>query len=363
VRAPAWEDLPLRPEVRAARPYGPPLLEVPHRLNSNENPYPPPPHVQAAMTKAAESACRSVNRYPDINLTKLRAKLAAYLGHGLTPDQVWAANGSNEIMIQLLLAFAGPGRSVLTFTPSYSMYPEYARDTHTEFLTMERTGGFAVDAHAALEVIAARQPAVIVIANPNNPTGTVTGLDVIASFCEASHGMVVVDEAYQEFSAAPTALGRLADHGNLVVTRTMSKAFAFAGERVGYAAAAPAVIDALRVVRLPYHLSAITQAVAGAALDQAGDMLAEIRHLVELREATIARVRAMGFPVPDSQANFFLLGAFADRHEAWQRLADAGVLVRETGPAGYLRVSVGTDDDMDSFCGALAGLADLERQA
>jgi len=359
---PAWDDLPVRPELRGARPYGAPQFDLPVRLNTNENPYPPPPVVQEAMAAAAAEACKTINRYPDRELTRLRAKLAAYLGHGLVPEQIWAANGSNEVMVQILQAFGGPGRSVLTFTPSYSMYPEYARDTHTEYLTLPRNAELGIDMVRAREFIAERRPDVIVIATPNNPTGTVIELGVIEELLELSPGILVVDEAYQEFSTRPTALTLLPRYGQLIVVRTMSKAFAFAGERVGYLAAAAAIVNALRIVRLPYHLSAITQAVAAAAVDHAADMLAQIEHLRELRDQAVARARAMGLTVPQSEGNFFLCGPFADRHAAWQGLVDQGVLVRETGPDKFLRVSVGTDQEMDVFFAALAEVWGRERQ-
>jgi len=351
---PDWSELPLRPEVAQAQPYGAPQLDVPVRLNVNENPYPPSQSVRADMAAAVLAASASLNRYPDREALDLRQRLAGYLGHDLTVDQVWAANGSNEIMIEILQAFGGPGRSVLTFTPSYSMYPEYARDTHTTYLTSPRTADFRIDPATALDTIVHQGPAVVVVARPNNPTGTPTDLGLIARLAEASPGMVVVDEAYQEFSDQPSALDLLGQHGNLIVTRTMSKAFAFAGGRVGYAAAHPAVIDALRVVRLPYHLSAITQAVAAVALDHATEMLAGVAELVRTRDATVERLRQTGLDVVDSQANFCLFGPLADRHAVWQGLLDRGVLVRETGPAGYLRVSIGTPDDMDRFLVALA---------
>ena len=353
---PRWEDLPVRPELRDARPYGAPQLDLPVCLNVNENPYPPPDDVRRDIIVAVELACHRLNRYPDREATELRGKLAGYLGHGLTSDQVWAANGSNEIMVQILQAFGGPGRQVMTFTPSYSMYPEYARDTHTGYLAEPRDPDYRIDLEAARQAIADQQPDIVVIATPNNPTGTVTEPALIEQILETTDAMVVVDEAYQEFSSAPSCLDLLNRHGNLLVTRTMSKAFAFAGGRLGYVAAAEAVVEALRVVRLPYHLSAVTQAVAGAALDHADAMLAQVAHLRDLRDQAMARLRGMGLTVVDSQANFFLFGPFADRHAVWADLVDRGVLVRETGPVQYLRVCVGTDQEMESFYDALAAV-------
>ncbi|MDR2930778.1 MAG: histidinol-phosphate transaminase [Propionibacteriaceae bacterium] len=352
--SPTWDDLPLRPELRHAEPYGAPHLDVPVCLNVNENPYAPPPEVQAAIVEAVAEVATRLNRYPDREAVELRRQLARYLGCGLEMDQMWAANGSNEIMIQILTAFGGPGRSVLTFSPSYSMYPEYARDTHTDYIEVARNSDYQITAISALAAIEQHRPDVVVIANPNNPTGTVTDADIIKQILAEAPGMVVVDEAYQEFSCLDSSLTQLPRHPRLIVTRTMSKAFAFAGGRLGYAAAAPAVIDALRVVRLPYHLSSVTQAVAVAALNHADLMLAQVEHLCQVRDVAIERLRGLGLTVVDTQANFFLFGPFHDRDAVWAQLVDQGVLVRATGPDHYLRACVGTDDEMELFHRAVA---------
>jgi histidinol-phosphate aminotransferase len=199
------------------------------------------------------------------------------------------------------------------------------------------------------------QPSVIFLASPNNPTGTALPLDTVKTLCDTAPGVVVVDEAYAEFrrDGVPSALSLLDDYPRLLVTRTMSKAFAFAGGRVGYVASSREVIDALRVVRLPYHLSAVTQAVARAALAHRDELLARVADLRVERDATVAWLRAEGIAVADSDANFVLFGRFADRHAVWQGLLDCGVLVRETGPAGWLRVSIGTPADMSAFKSAL----------
>ena len=353
---PTLADLPLRPELVGEQPYGAPQLDVPVRLNVNENPYPPSPALRAEMAAAIADAMGGVNRYPDREAVALRQAAARYLGHGLDVANVWAANSSNEVMTHLLGAFAGPGRRVLTFTPTYSMYPEYARNTHSEYVTIPRREDFGIDADAALAAIREHQPSVIEVATPNNPTGTTTPLETTRALCAASDGIVIVDEAYQEFSRHPenTALSLLPEYGNLVVVRTMSKAFAFAGGRVGFAAAAPAVVDACRIVRLPYHLATQTQALARAALANAAEPL---RHVAELRQtcqATQAWMRALGLTVPPSESNFALFGPFDDRHAIWQALLDRGVLVREVDPAGFLRVSMGTPAETEQFRQALA---------
>ena len=364
-------DLPLRPELRGQVPYGAPQLDVAHRLNVNENPYPPSPAMVSDVAAAVAEAAADLNRYPDRDATALRADLAAYIrtdvprGPAVTGARVWAANGSNEVMVQLLQAFGGPGRVALSFAPTYSMYPDYARDTFTEYRTLARRDDFTVDLDAALAHIAAEQPAVILLASPNNPTGTALSLDDVDALCRASHGMVVVDEAYAEFRrpGTPSAIELLDVHPRLVVTRTMSKAFALAGARLGYLVASPQVVDAVQLVRLPYHLSAVTQAVARTALRHAPALLGSVAALREERDALVEWLRAQpGLVAADSDANFVFFGRFVDRDAIWQRLLDRGVLVRATGPAGWLRVSAGTPEEMAAFRDALTdslGPADL----
>lgn len=355
-------DLPLREELRGEEPYGAPQLDVPVLLNVNENPYAPSESVVADVAAAVAEATRGLNRYPDREALDLRRDLADYLRPdlapgqpALTPERVWAANGSNEIMLQLLQAFGGPGRVALSFAPTYSMYPEYARNTLTRWVTGRRAEDFTVDPDHAVEQIRHHQPSVVLLASPNNPTGTALPQPLIETVCEAAPGVVVVDEAYGEFrrDGTPSALELLPRYPRLAVSRTMSKAFALAGGRLGYLAAAPAIIDALRIVRLPYHLSAVTQAVARAALAHTGELLARVDELRGRRDETITWLRETGWEVAESDANFCLFGRFDDRHAVWQGLLDRGVLIRETGPAGWLRVSIGTEDEMAAFRTAL----------
>jgi histidinol-phosphate aminotransferase len=353
---------PLRPELRDQRPYGAPQLDVAVQLNVNENPYPPPADVVAAIGLAVTEAAAGLNRYPDRECLALREDLARYLATDapvrLTASQLWPANGSNEIMQQLLQAFGGPGRTALSFAPTYSMYPEYVRNTHTGWLTGPRTADFGIDLAAAAELIGRVRPSVILLASPNNPTGTALPQAQLRALLELAPGLVVVDEAYAEFRRAgvPSALELLAEYPQLVVTRTMSKAFAFAGGRLGYLAASADVVDAVRIVRLPYHLSAVSQASARAALAHSAELLAGVEALRTERDATVDWLRGIGLQVADSDANFVLFGRFADRHAIWQQLLDRGVLIRETGPDGWLRVSVGTPDEMRAFRLALREL-------
>jgi histidinol-phosphate aminotransferase len=354
---PPW--VPIREELRDDEPYGAPQLDVPVQLNTNENPYGPGAEVARDIAEEVFRAATSLNRYPDREAAELRRALASYLGHGLALENVWAANGSNEVMQQVLQAFGGPGRSAISFAPTYSMYPEYARNTHTRWVEGLRRDDFSIDVEAAVSLITSEQPDVVFIASPNNPTGTAVAPAELRAIVEAAPGVVVVDEAYAEFRRAgtPTALELLPEFRRLLVTRTMSKAFAFAGGRLGYVAADPAIIDALRVVRLPYHLSAVSQAAAVAALRHADELLAQVDALRATRDETAAWLSAQGFEVAESDANFILFGTFADRHATWQDLLDRGVLIREVGPVGWLRVSIGTPDEMQAFKTALKEVA------
>ena len=350
--------VPLREELRGIEPYGAPQLDVPVQLNVNENPYPPSEAVAAEVAAAVADATRTLNRYPDREFTALREDLAAYLGHGVRAAQVWAANGSNEVMLQILQAFGGPGRTAVSFAPTYSMYPEYARDTITRWVVGHREEDFSLDLDHAAQVIATERPSVVLLPSPNNPTGTALPPEAVTAVCAAAAevgGVVVIDEAYGEFrrTGTPSALEVLPQTPNLVVSRTMSKAFALAGARLGYLAASEEICDAIRVVRLPYHLSAVTQAVARVALRHADELLTRVDDLRAERDATVTWLRGEGLEVADSDANYVLFGRFADRHAVWQGLLDRGVLIRETGPDGWLRVSIGTADEMAAFQQAL----------
>jgi histidinol-phosphate aminotransferase len=366
------DELPLRDELRGQVPYGAPQLEVAVALNVNENPYPPSAAVVADIAAAVADTARTLNRYPDRDAKALRADLAAYLavdgGVPLDVEHVWAANGSNEVMLQLLQAFGGPGRTAVSFAPTYSMYPEYARDSHTNWVVGRRTADFAIDLPHVFDVLAEHQPSVVLLASPNNPTGTALPLRDIEAIVAAAPGVVVIDEAYGEFrrSGVSSALSLLPSAPRLVVTRTMSKAFALAGARLGYLAAAPAVVDAVRIVRLPYHLSATTQIVARVALAHAAELLAAVDRLRAERDRTVDWLRGIGLQAADSDANFVLFGTFTtdsdagspDAHAVWQGLLDRGVLIRETGPNGWLRVSIGTPEEMAAFRRALEEVLD-----
>lgn len=361
-------DLPIRDDLRGREAYGAPQIAAAVRLNTNENPYPPPPRLTAAIGAAVAEVAGTLNRYPDRDATALRSDLAGYLGHGLTARQVWAANGSNEVIQQLLQAFGGPGRAALGFEPSYSMHPIIARSTGTRWISESRGGDFGLSADRAVAALRRHRPDIVFLTSPNNPTGTSLPPRVIEAVYDAAGGMVVVDEAYAEFArdardARAGALTLLPGRSRLVITRTMSKAFAMAGARIGYLAADPAVVDALMLVRLPYHLSAVTQAVARTALAHSAELLAGVAALRTERDATVAWLRGEGFAVAESDANFVLFGEFADRNAIWQGLLDRGVLIRKAGPGGWLRVSIGTPAEMVQFRRALvAAVADLRAE-
>lgn len=364
------DDLPVRDELRGKSPYGAPQLDVPVRLNTNENPYPLPGPLVERIAERVREAARDLNRYPDRDAVELRTELARYLtntgGHEVTLAGVWAANGSNEVIQQLLQTFGGPGRTAIGFEPSYSMHGLIARGTGTGWISGPRGDDFTIDVEAATKTIAENQPDVVFITTPNNPTGNAVSADTVLALYEAAQAakpsMVVIDEAYVEFSHGDSLLPLLAGRPNLVVSRTMSKAFGAAGLRLGYLAADPAVVDAVQLVRLPYHLSAVTQATALAALEHTDTLLKYVEQLKQERDRLVSELRAIGYEVTDSDANFVQFGRFEDAHAVWQRILDRGVLVRDNGVPGWLRVSAGTPEENDAFLDAVRELK-KEQQA
>ena len=331
---------------------------MPVALNVNENTHPIPDDVVADVLQAVASALKSANRYPDREFSELRAALAGYLGHGLDASSVWAANGSNEVLQQILQAFGGPGRTALGFSPTYSMYPLLASGTGTGWIAADRGADFVVAPDFAAAAVREHRPDVVILCAPNNPTGTPLGLDVVEAVYDATPGMVVVDEAYAEFmpEGSPSALTLLPGRERLIVSRTMSKAFAFAGVRLGYLAADPAVTDALRLVRLPYHLSALTQAAAVAALRHSEEMLATVHDIVLQRDRIASRLTELGYAVHDSGSNFVLFGGVEDPHATFLALRERGILVRDVGIPHHLRVSAGTEAETTVVLDAMAEL-------
>jgi histidinol-phosphate aminotransferase len=351
-----FSDLPIRDDLRGLSPYGAPQIDVPIQLNVNENTHPVPEDVARDIVESVAHAVLTVNRYPDREFVELRESLAHYLGDGLEREQLWAANGSNEILQQILQAFGGPGRSVLGFPPTYSMHSIIAAGTGTRWVTGERDPEYALSASTVVEWIERTDPDLVFLCAPNNPTGTPLGNDVIEAAYDASRGIVVVDEAYAEFM--PTDVARatalLPGRERLIVSRTMSKAFAFAGARLGYLAADPAVIDALRLVRLPYHLSALTQAAATAALRHAPELLAMVGEIRAQRDRMIAELPSLGFHPYESWANFVMFDGVADPRATFERLLARGIIIRDIGIPHSLRVTAGTERETTAFLEALA---------
>ncbi|MCD1572114.1 histidinol-phosphate transaminase [Agromyces mediolanus] len=352
----SFEDLPIRDDLRGRSPYGAPQKVVPVALNVNENTHPIPEDVAHDIVARVAAAILQLNRYPDREFTELREAFARYLGHGLTPEQIWAANGSNEVLQHLLQAFGGPGRRALGFSPTYSMYSLLASGTGTEWIDAPRDADYELSAETAVAAIEQHDPDIVFLCAPNNPTGTPVSLDTIRAVADAARGIVIVDEAYFEFAdpGTPSALELLEGRPRLVVSRTMSKAFAFAGARVGYLAADPAVIDALRLVRLPYHLSALTQAAALAALAHSDEMLAMVDAIRGQRERIVRELDRLGFRPFRSGSNFVLFGGVDEPAALWQALLERGVLIRDIGLPGSLRVSAGTEAETTAFLEAIA---------
>lgn len=350
----------LRPELRSLRPYGAPQIDVPIRLNTNENAYEIPGKVAAKISAALQEQVADLNRYPDREFGALRAALAGYLqtscGALITPEQIWAANGSNEVIQHILQAFGGHGRRALGFVPSYSMHELISTATGTSWVNARRDRKFDLTARSAREQVREHDPDIVFLCSPNNPTGTALGSEVIIEVLQAARGIVVVDEAYFEFARSGTAsaLHLLEEHPRLIVSRTMSKAFAFAGVRLGYLAADPAIADMLRLVRLPYHLSSLTQAAAIAALGQSDVLLKTVKALCGQRDRIAVSLTEFGLdPIP-SDANFVLFGGLPDAPATWQALLADGILVRDVAISHHLRVSAGTEAETTAFLRALA---------
>ncbi|MDO4762159.1 MAG: histidinol-phosphate transaminase [Corynebacterium sp.] len=355
-------DLPLREELRSEKAYGAPQLVVPVRLNTNENPYPPSFALIEELAHEIAQSAGELNRYPDRDCVQLRQALAEYVsqqtGVSVTQDNVWAANGSNEVLQQLLQAFGGPGRKALGFDPSYSMHPILSKSTQTEFVSFPRDPNFDIDIDAAVAGIQEHAPSVVFVTSPNNPTGGVTPLADIERIIEATPGIVIVDEAYAEFSDSPSACELLAKYpSKLVVSRTMSKAFDFAGGRLGYFVADPAFVEAVMLVRLPYHLSTLSQVAAIVALRHSKDTLATVAAIVDERKRVQKALEDLGFLVVESESNFLFFGTFADQHGVWEKFLDQGVLIRDVGVAGYLRATIGVPEENDAFLAAAAVVA------
>ncbi len=357
---PSW--LPLRESLRLLSPYGAPQVPATASLNTNENPYSPSPALQKAITEAVAKVTSDLNRYPDRDATVLRTKLAGYInelsGTQVSADNVWVANGSNEIIQSIFLAFAQG--SVLGFTPSYSMHPLIAKVTGAQWIDGKRNTDFSLDTSAAIAEIEKNGPTLTFITTPNNPTGgavTIDEIQLLADACKSVGGLLVVDEAYAEFSQEKSAVTLITNNPHVLVIRTMSKAFAFAGARVGYLVSAAAVKDAMMIVRLPYHLSALTQAAAQVAIDHRAELLGGVATIIAARESVVQALRDMGLTTIPSSANFVLFSGFKqEAPQLWAALVEKGVLIRDVGLSEHLRVTIGNEAENTLFVSALKGL-------
>jgi len=354
---PLW--LPLREDLTSLSPYGAPQVPAEATLNTNENPYAPSPELAQAIADRVHRVATTLNRYPDRDAIALRTALGKFInslsGTNFAADSIWAANGSNEIIQSLFMAFGD--RGALGFTPSYSMHPLIAKVIGVTWLDGGRRADFTLDTAKAISEIASKKPALTFVTTPNNPTGTLLKIDEIEELAKATAlvgGLLVVDEAYAEFSSEPSAVTLIDKYPNLIVIRTMSKAFAFAGARVGYLVANSEVIDAMYLVRLPYHLSAITQAAAEVALEYQGELLGTVATLIESRKKVVAALVDMGLQVAPSSANFIIFSGFnLEPARIWRQLLDRGVLIRDVGLLGHLRMTIGNEAENQKFIGAL----------
>jgi len=357
---PSW--LPLRDSLRPMSAYGAPQVPAQASLNTNENPYSPSPALQKAITDAVAKVAADLNRYPDRDATALRTKLADYInelsGTKFSADNIWAANGSNEIIQSIFLAFAqGP---VLGFTPSYSMHPLIAKVTGAQWIDGKRNADFSLNTVDAIAQVQKNKPTLTFITTPNNPTGgavTIDEIQELADACKSVGGLLVVDEAYAEFSQEKSAVTLIANNPHVIVIRTMSKAFAFAGARVGYLVSDVAVKDAMMIVRLPYHLSALTQAAAQVAIDHRAELLGGVATIIAARDSVVKALQEMGLTTIASSANFVLFSGFKQESpQLWAALLEKGVLIRDVGLSGYLRVTIGNEAENTLFISALKEL-------
>jgi histidinol-phosphate aminotransferase len=343
----------LRPDLESVSPYRAPQVEAPVRLNTNECPYPLPQEFSEEL--AAQVARIPLNRYPDREATALRKALAQHTDHPV--GGVWAANGSNEVIQHLCLAYGGPGRRALVFEPTYGLHSLIPRVTGMEVVADRLGDGFRLEGGAATAAVGRHRPAITFVCSPNNPTGNAQPVDTVRAICEATDGLVIVDEAYGEFGGS-SAVELLDDFEHLAVIRTFSKAFSLAAARLGYCLADPALVEELARVRLPYHLSALTQAAGEVAVRHGGAAEAILDRIRGERDRLARSLEKMDpVEVFPSDANFVLFRTPVGSEQLWRALLDRGVLVRDVsagkGLERCLRVSAGTPEEVDAFLDAL----------
>jgi histidinol-phosphate aminotransferase len=346
----------VRPDLVALTGYHSPQVEVEVRLNTNESPLPPPEAWLRAFRDGL--ADLDFNRYPDRDATRLREALAE--SHQVDPSRIFCANGSNEVLQSLLLAFGGPGRTAALFEPTYTMHGQIARTTGTTVVAGQRGDDFLLDLDEVRRVVATADPALTFLCSPNNPTGRAEPRPVIEAVVALAPGLVVVDEAYGQFapSSALDLVGGPSADPRVVVVRTFSKTWSMAAARLGYLVGSPEVVAACELVALPYHLDAVKQLAGRLALGFTHEMEARVALLTEERgrmEAALADLPVDTWP---SDANFILFRPTSRAaRPVWQDLLDRSVLVRDCsewpGLTGCLRVTVGTPEENDRFLAAL----------
>ena len=345
--------IPVRDQLRALEGYHSPQVDVRVRLNTNESPAPPPAAWREAV--AAEWSRIEWHRYPDRSALALRTAIADW--HGVEPEQVFAANGSNEVLQTLLLTYAGPGRTVATFEPTYQLHSHIARITGADVVEGERRPDFQLDPDEVRRVVESAQPHVVFLCSPNNPTGLVEPPERVHEVLDIAPGLVVVDEAYAQF-ADWSALSLVADDRPLVVVRTFSKTWSMAAARLGYLVGPAWLVSELEKVVLPYHLDAAKQIAGRLALRYLDDMDERVKQVVAERERISEVMRTLPIDVFPSGANFVLIRPQARRgRDVWQGLLDRSVLVRDCSGwprlADCLRVTIGTPEENDEFLAAL----------
>ncbi|MDQ6910711.1 MAG: histidinol-phosphate transaminase [Actinomycetota bacterium] len=345
--------LPVRADLADLAGYHSPQVTVDVRLNTNESPYPPPLAWREAFLE--ELATASFQRYPDRQAVDLRRAIAEL--HGVDPAQIFAANGSNEVIQALCMAYGGPGRSAVVFEPTYALHSHIARLTGTTVVPGARDDAFAIEVAGAEQTITQAAPAITFLCSPNNPTGTVDRPEVMGAARAATPGLVVIDEAYGQF-APRSAVPEVADGGNLVVTRTFSKTWSMAALRLGYCIAPTEVVAALERVALPYHLDVAQQIAGRLALQYRAEMQARVAKLVQERERLERSLGDLAVDVWPSGANFVLFRPrSANGTDVWKALVARSVLVRNCSSwprlDGCLRVTVGTPAEDDAFLAAL----------
>ena len=338
-----------RPGLREVEPYAAPQLDVRARLNTNECPYPLPYAFREDLAEAIRGL--ALNRYPEREADVLRGRLAELHGHPV--EGTWVANGSNEVIQQLMLAYGGTGRRIVVFDPTYGLHGRLAWVAGSEVVRIPLEQPWVITSEHVAEALD-RGPDVIFVCSPNNPTGNAQPVEIVAELAARGDALVVVDQAYVEFGGE-SAMGLIEAHPSVVVVRTFSKAFALAGARVGYCFGSPEVIEDLRRVRLPYHVSALTQAAGITALDHRADALAILETIRAERDRILAALPRLGVEAFPSEANFVLFRTPRPTEQVWQDLLDRGVLVRDFGRVmpGCLRVTAGTPEEVDLFLSAL----------